>query len=73
MGRLFILIIRFYQYIISPVLGPHCRFTPTCSHYMVEAIDRHGLIRGLILGTRRISRCHPWHPGGFDPVPPKQP
>jgi uncharacterized protein len=72
MGRLFILIIRTYQYFISPALGPHCRFEPTCSHYMVEAIERHGPIRGLILGIRRISRCHPWHPGGFDPVPPKQ-
>lgn len=72
MGRLFILIIRIYQYVVSPVLGPHCRFAPTCSHYMVEAIQRHGLIRGLILGIRRIGRCHPWHPAGFDPVPPKQ-
>lgn len=71
MGRIVILFVRFYQYLISPVLGPHCRFYPSCSHYAVEAIEGHGLFRGLLLAVRRLSRCHPWHPGGVDPVPPK--
>lgn len=71
MGRLVILLLRGYQYLISPMLGPHCRFHPSCSRYAVEAIDRHGLPRGAVLALRRLSRCHPWHPGGFDPVPPK--
>lgn len=71
MGRLVILFVRVYQYLISPVLGPHCRFYPSCSHYAVEAIERHGLLRGVLLAVRRLSRCHPWHPGGVDPVPPK--
>ncbi|MGE5153856.1 MAG: membrane protein insertion efficiency factor YidD [Bdellovibrio bacteriovorus] len=73
MGRLVILVIRAYQYLISPMLGPHCRFHPTCSHYAAEALERHGLARGGLLALRRLSRCHPWHPGGFDPVPPKTP
>lgn len=71
MGRIVILAIRVYQYLISPLLGPHCRFHPTCSHYAVEAIETHGAIRGGWLALRRLSRCHPWHPGGCDPVPPK--
>lgn len=71
MGRFVILFVRVYQYLISPVLGPHCRFYPSCSHYAVEAIECHGLVRGLLLAVRRLSRCHPWHPGGVDPVPPK--
>lgn len=71
MGRFVILFVRVYQYLISPVLGPHCRFYPSCSHYAVEAIECHGLGRGLLLAVRRLSRCHPWHPGGVDPVPPK--
>ena len=64
-----LLLIRFYQQWISPLLGATCRFQPTCSQYMYEAIERHGAGRGLWLGVRRISRCHPWHPGGYDPVP----
>lgn len=71
MGRLVILLLRVYQYLISPILGPHCRFYPSCSHYAVEAIERHGLPRGMLLAVCRLSRCHPWHPGGVDPVPPK--
>ena len=73
MGRIFIFLIRCYQYLISPMLGPHCRFHPSCSQYAVEAIARYGLPRGGLLALRRLSRCHPWHPGGVDPVPPKNP
>ena len=67
-----ILLIKVYQKFISPLYPPCCRFQPTCSHYAVEALRTHGLIRGLGLGLRRIMRCHPWHPGGYDPVPPPQ-
>lgn len=73
MGRLLIMLLRGYQYLISPMLGPHCRFHPTCSHYAVEAIQRHGVLYGSYLAARRLSRCHPWHPGGVDPVPSKKP
>lgn len=70
---LLILPIRFYQYVISPLLGPHCRYQPTCSAYAVEALQKHGPVRGSWLAIRRISRCHPvtWLGGssGFDPVP----
>jgi uncharacterized protein len=69
MRRILIVMIRAYQYGISPLLGPHCRFHPSCSHYAVEAIERHGLLHGGYLAIRRVSRCHPWHEGGFDPVP----
>ena len=61
-------LIRAYQYGISPWLGPHCRFTPSCSQYTLDAVTRHGLRKGLWLGLRRLLRCHPWHPGGHDPV-----
>jgi putative membrane protein insertion efficiency factor len=64
-----ILLIRAYQIALSPLLGDHCRFHPSCSHYTVEAIRTHGAGRGSVLGLRRILRCHPWHPGGYDPVP----
>lgn len=62
-------IIRAYQLCISPLLPASCRYTPTCSEYMRVAIDRHGLVRGVWLGLRRLGRCHPFHVGGFDPVP----
>ncbi|NLY28043.1 MAG: membrane protein insertion efficiency factor YidD [Alcaligenaceae bacterium] len=66
---LLILPIRFYRYFISPWLGATCRFTPTCSAYAIEAIERHGAFRGAWLATKRIGRCHPWCAGGHDPVP----
>ena len=66
------LIIRGYQLLISPMLGPRCRFHPSCSHYAQEALQVHGVRRGGWLALRRISRCHPWHPGGVDPVPAAQ-
>ena len=62
-------LIRGYQLAISPLLGPRCRFYPSCSHYAIEAIETHGALRGMWLTVKRISRCHPWHEGGFDPVP----
>jgi putative membrane protein insertion efficiency factor len=61
-------LIKGYQLLISPLLPPACRFTPTCSQYMFEAIESYGLARGLYLGLRRVLRCHPFHPGGYDPV-----
>jgi len=64
-----ILLIKLYQYLISPLIGPKCRFTPTCSHYAVEAFKKHGLFKGGWLTIRRISRCHPWGGSGPDPVP----
>ncbi|MDX2218882.1 MAG: membrane protein insertion efficiency factor YidD [Burkholderiales bacterium] len=68
-SRALILLIRGYQYFLSPFVGHQCRFTPTCSHYAVGAIQRHGALRGTWLAMRRLSKCHPWHTGGFDPVP----
>jgi len=62
-------LIRGYRYLISPMLGPNCRFFPSCSCYAQEAIETHGAMKGSYLAARRILRCHPWHPGGYDPVP----
>jgi uncharacterized protein len=62
-------LIRGYQVIVSPVLGPACRFYPSCSQYARQAIYRHGVVKGSYLAMRRLLRCHPFHPGGFDPVP----
>ena len=62
-------LIRGYQLLLSPFIGNQCRFTPTCSQYAREAVEKHGAIKGSWLAVRRISRCHPWHPGGHDPVP----
>ena len=61
--------VRAYQALVSPMLLPACRFEPSCSRYAVEALERHGAARGVWLSARRIGRCHPLHPGGFDPVP----
>jgi putative membrane protein insertion efficiency factor len=69
MKKLLIFLIRSYQYLISPWLGNHCRYYPSCSHYAVTALRTHGVTRGGWLALRRLSRCHPWHEGGFDPVP----
>jgi len=71
MKALFIGLIRFYQKFISPLKPPTCRFYPTCSHYGLEAIKRFGVIRGGWLTVKRIMKCHPFHPGGIDPVPDK--
>lgn len=62
-------LIRLYQLTLSPLLPPACRFTPTCSQYAYQAIDRFGFIKGGWMAVRRIGRCHPFHPGGYDPVP----
>lgn len=67
--KLAIALIRGYQHTLSLLIGPCCRFYPSCSHYWVEALERHGLLRGTWLGMKRILRCHPFHPGGYDPVP----
>jgi hypothetical protein len=69
MVRLAAALIRFYQLALRPLLPPACRFVPSCSEYALEAYRRHGFLRGSGLAARRILRCHPFHPGGYDPVP----
>lgn len=69
MKALLLALIGVYRYLISPLLGPNCRFHPSCSEYAALAITRHGVWGGLRLSLRRVLRCHPWNPGGYDPVP----
>ncbi len=71
-SQILILLIRCYQKIISPLFPGVCRYRPTCSEYMVEALKTHGILKGIYLGTKRILRCHPWGGCGYDPVPPKE-
>ena len=68
-ARLVVLLIRGYQVTLSPLLPSACRYQPTCSQYSLEAVERHGVLKGVWLGAKRIARCHPFHPGGYDPVP----
>ena len=69
LANIMIACIRVYQRFLSPLLGQNCRFVPSCSDYAMEAIERHGALHGTWLALRRIARCHPWRPGGYDPVP----
>jgi putative membrane protein insertion efficiency factor len=69
MRRLILVLIKGYRTLLSPMLGRNCRFYPTCSDYTYQAIEKFGVARGLYLGLRRILKCHPFHEGGFDPVP----
>jgi putative membrane protein insertion efficiency factor len=69
MKRIALVLIRIYQLTFSRVLPASCRFTPSCSHYGYEAIEKHGFFKGGLMAVKRIGRCHPMHPGGYDPVP----
>ena len=69
MKTVLIALVRFYRYAISPMLGRNCRFHPTCSEYAIEALERHGALRGGWMAAKRVGRCHPYNPGGYDPVP----
>ena len=69
MQKFLILLVQGYRYLLSPLFGSRCRFYPTCSQYALEALERHGAGWGVWLTLRRLSRCHPWRPGGVDPVP----
>jgi uncharacterized protein len=73
MRKPLILLIQAYRLLLSPFIGQHCRFTPSCSCYAIEAIERHGALRGSWLTARRLGRCHPWCEGGYDPVPENRP
>lgn len=72
-ARAVVLLLRLYRLVVSPMYGDTCRFYPSCSAYALEAVDRHGVVRGGWLAARRLLRCHPWNPGGVDPVPPVAP
>ena len=69
MKRLLLAALAAYRYLLRPLLGANCRFYPSCSDYASQAIERHGPLHGGLLALRRLGRCHPWHPGGYDPVP----
>ena len=69
LGWILIALVRAYQALISPLIGPRCRFHPTCSEYFIQAVRQYGPLAGFWKGICRILRCHPWHPGGYDPVP----
>ena len=69
MRHLFIFMVKLYQWCLSPYIGNHCRFHPTCSSYAIEALNKHGVVKGSYLVVRRLMRCHPWGEGGHDPVP----
>ncbi|HYA67024.1 MAG TPA: membrane protein insertion efficiency factor YidD [Burkholderiaceae bacterium] len=73
MTRVLLLVLRAYRFALSPLLGNQCRFVPTCSQYAMEAVERFGPGRGLLMAVRRVLRCHPWHAGGWDPVPANDP
>jgi uncharacterized protein len=67
LARLLIILVRIYQWTLSPMLGQHCRFEPSCSRYFIEAVEKYGAVRGACRGIWRICRCNPWNPGGYDP------
>jgi uncharacterized protein len=69
MAKILIMLIKGYQIVLSPFFGQQCRFTPTCSYYAIECIQKHGAFKGFLLTIKRLSHCHPWHVGGHDPVP----
>ena len=69
MQTVLIMLLRAYRYFVSPLLGNHCRFHPSCSHYALDAVRLHGALHGSALAARRLARCHPWCAGGYDPVP----
>jgi putative membrane protein insertion efficiency factor len=71
MKAILVALMKAYRYAVSPLLGQNCRFEPSCSEYAIEALQTHGAFKGSFLSAGRICRCHPWHAGGFDPVPPR--
>ena len=68
-AKIVVMLLRIYKAVLSPFLGQNCRFQPGCANYAMEAVERHGVIRGAWMAIKRIGRCHPWHDGGYDPVP----